>query len=95
MDLIELNEAFAAQALACIRELKLDPARVNIYGGAIDDRGPLRELDAASPRVGRAHPGVLELPALRDERAPPERQRRSCSQSKCCTSTISGSRYRT
>ena len=35
MDLIELNEAFAAQAIACIRELELDPARVNVYGGAI------------------------------------------------------------
>ena len=35
MDLIELNEAFAAQSVACIRELGLDPARVNVYGGAI------------------------------------------------------------
>ena len=35
MDLVELNEAFAAQAVACIRQLELDPARVNIYGGAI------------------------------------------------------------
>jgi 3-oxoadipyl-CoA thiolase len=41
MDLIELNEAFAAQAIACIRELKLDPARVNIYGGAIALGHPL------------------------------------------------------
>ncbi len=35
LDLIELNEAFAAQAIACIRQLDLDPARVNVYGGAI------------------------------------------------------------
>jgi 3-oxoadipyl-CoA thiolase len=35
IDLVELNEAFAAQTLACIRELEIDPARVNIYGGAI------------------------------------------------------------
>jgi 3-oxoadipyl-CoA thiolase len=35
MDLIELNEAFAAQTLACIRQLEIDPARVNVYGGAI------------------------------------------------------------
>jgi 3-oxoadipyl-CoA thiolase len=35
LDLIELNEAFAAQALACIRALDLDPAKVNVYGGAI------------------------------------------------------------
>jgi acetyl-CoA acetyltransferase family protein len=41
LDLIELNEAFAAQALACIRELNLDPARVNIYGGAIALGHPL------------------------------------------------------
>ena len=34
-DLIELNEAFAAQAASCVAELKLDPARVNPDGGAI------------------------------------------------------------
>jgi len=41
IDLIELNEAFAAQAIACIRELKLDPAKVNIYGGGIALGHPL------------------------------------------------------
>ncbi|MGE0450139.1 MAG: acetyl-CoA C-acetyltransferase [Vicinamibacterales bacterium] len=35
IDLFELNEAFAAQAVAVIRELELDPARVNVNGGAI------------------------------------------------------------
>lgn len=35
MDVIELNEAFAAQAIPCIRELGLDPAKVNPNGGAI------------------------------------------------------------
>jgi acetyl-CoA acyltransferase len=35
IDLIELNEAFAAQSLACIRELGLDPEKVNVNGGAI------------------------------------------------------------
>jgi 3-oxoadipyl-CoA thiolase len=35
IDLIELNEAFAAQAIACMRTLDMDPAKVNIYGGAI------------------------------------------------------------
>ncbi|HOI95337.1 MAG TPA: thiolase family protein [Syntrophobacter fumaroxidans] len=35
MDLIELNEAFAAQYLACERELKLDRTKVNVHGGAI------------------------------------------------------------
>ncbi len=39
--LIELNEAFAAQAIACIRELKLDPEKVNIYGGGIALGHPL------------------------------------------------------
>ena len=41
IDLIELNEAFAAQAIACIRELRLDPAKVNVYGGAIALGHPL------------------------------------------------------
>jgi acetyl-CoA acetyltransferase family protein len=41
IDLVELNEAFAAQAIACIRELRLDPARVNIHGGAIALGHPL------------------------------------------------------
>jgi 3-oxoadipyl-CoA thiolase len=41
LDLVELNEAFAVQALACMRELELDPARVNIYGGAIALGHPL------------------------------------------------------
>ena len=35
IDLIELNEAFAAQAIACMRELDVNPDRVNVYGGAI------------------------------------------------------------
>jgi 3-oxoadipyl-CoA thiolase len=35
LDLIELNEAFAAQSLACVRELGLDPSKVNVNGGAI------------------------------------------------------------
>jgi 3-oxoadipyl-CoA thiolase len=41
MDLIEMNEAFAAQAIACIRDLGLDPAKVNPYGGAIALGHPL------------------------------------------------------
>ena len=35
IDLIELNEAFASQCLACLKELKLDSTRVNVNGGAI------------------------------------------------------------
>ena len=41
IDLIELNEAFAAQAVAVIREANLDPAKVNINGGAIALGHPL------------------------------------------------------
>ena len=41
IDLIELNEAFAAQALACRKELDLDPGKVNVNGGAIALGHPL------------------------------------------------------
>ncbi len=41
IDLIELNEAFASQALAVIREVKIDPSKVNINGGAIALGHPL------------------------------------------------------
>ncbi|HTV83657.1 MAG TPA: acetyl-CoA C-acyltransferase [Acidobacteriaceae bacterium] len=41
IDLIELNEAFACQALAVMRQLSLDPARVNVHGGAIALGHPL------------------------------------------------------
>jgi 3-oxoadipyl-CoA thiolase len=41
LHLVELNEAFAAQAIACIRDLDLDPTKVNIYGGAIALGHPL------------------------------------------------------
>ena len=41
IDLIELNEAFASQAVACIRDLGLDPEKVNISGGAIALGHPL------------------------------------------------------
>jgi 3-oxoadipyl-CoA thiolase len=41
LDLVELNEAFAAQALAVVHELQLDPDRVNVDGGAIAIGHPL------------------------------------------------------
>ena len=41
IDLIELNEAFASQSLACIKELDLDPAKVNVNGGSIAIGHPL------------------------------------------------------
>lgn len=41
LDLIELNEAFASQSIACIRDMDLDPAKVNVNGGAIAIGHPL------------------------------------------------------
>lgn len=41
MDLVELNEAFASQALACLKELPIDPERLNVNGGAIALGHPL------------------------------------------------------
>ena len=41
LGLVELNEAFAAQALVCMRELGLDPAVVNVNGGSIAIGHPL------------------------------------------------------
>ena len=41
IDLVELNEAFASQSLACMQELQLDPARVNVNGGSIAIGHPL------------------------------------------------------
>lgn len=41
IDLVELNEAFAAQVIACLRELPIDPDRLNVNGGAIALGHPL------------------------------------------------------
>ncbi|MFZ1533066.1 MAG: 3-oxoadipyl-CoA thiolase, partial [Chitinophagaceae bacterium] len=41
IDLIELNEAFASQSIACIKELALDADKVNVNGGAIAIGHPL------------------------------------------------------
>jgi acetyl-CoA acyltransferase len=41
IDLVELNEAFAAQVLACVKALPIDPARLNVNGGAIALGHPL------------------------------------------------------
>lgn len=41
LDLIELNEAFAAQSIACIKDLQLDPQKVNVNGGSIAIGHPL------------------------------------------------------
>jgi acetyl-CoA acyltransferase len=52
LDVIELNEAFSAQSLACIKDLKLDVAKVNIDGGAIALGHPLGATGARI--VGKA-----------------------------------------
>ena len=41
LDLIELNEAFASQSIACLRDLALDPNKINVNGGAIALGHPL------------------------------------------------------
>jgi len=41
LDLVELNEAFASQSLACMRDLELDPDKTNVNGGAIALGHPL------------------------------------------------------
>jgi acetyl-CoA acyltransferase len=41
LDVVEINEAFASQALACIRELKLDPTKINLDGGGLSLGHPL------------------------------------------------------
>jgi 3-oxoadipyl-CoA thiolase len=46
IDLVELNEAFAAQAIACIRELEMGPDKVNVNGGAIAIGHPLGSTGA-------------------------------------------------
>ncbi len=66
IDLVELNEAFAAQVIACDRELKFDPDRLNVNGGAIALGHPigctgvritttlLHEMSKRSARLGLA-----------------------------------------
>jgi acetyl-CoA acyltransferase len=59
IDLIELNEAFASQAIHCIRELGLDPARVNVRGGSLAIGHPLGASGAriATTLVHALHAG--------------------------------------
>jgi acetyl-CoA acyltransferase len=64
IDVIELNEAFAAQSLSVIKELGVDPARVNVNGGAVALGHPLgctgakltatilREMERRNARYG-------------------------------------------
>jgi len=52
LDVVELNEAFSSQSLACIRDLKLDPQKINLDGGAIALGHPLGATGARI--VGKA-----------------------------------------
>ncbi|MGF6483858.1 thiolase family protein [Paraburkholderia sp. JPY419] len=52
LDIVEINEAFASQAIACARDLKLDPARTNVDGGALAIGHPLGATGARL--VGKA-----------------------------------------
>lgn len=68
LDLVELNEAFAVQSLACVRALHLDPEKVNIHGGAIAIGHPLGMSGARitgtllrSMQRGNARYGVASL----------------------------------
>ena len=68
LDWIELNEAFAAQALAVARQLKLDPARVNPLGGAIALGHPLGATGAirtatlmSAMQRGQARFGMISM----------------------------------
>jgi len=68
IDVYELNEAFASQALTCVRELKLDAARVNPNGGAIALGHPLgatgaRQVATLLPELARrnARWGVISM----------------------------------
>ena len=52
-DTVELNEAFASQSLACLAELQLDPARVNVDGGAIAIGHPIGASGCTADRPSR------------------------------------------
>jgi acetyl-CoA acetyltransferase len=61
IDLIELNEAFASQAIACIRMLDMDESKVNVRGGAIAIGHP---LGASGARIA-----TTLIRAMRDQNA--------------------------
>ena len=66
VDVIEMNEAFAAQSLACVKELGVDMSKLNIHGGAISIGHP---LGASGARItGKAASLLKETGKLRLER---------------------------
>lgn len=62
IDLFELNEAFSAQMVACAKELQLDPAKVNVHGGAVALGHP---IGASGARVLVTLLSALEQRGLR------------------------------
>jgi acetyl-CoA acyltransferase len=60
IDIIELNEAFSAQVLACAQELKFDPERLNLDGGALALGHP---LGASGARITGKAAALLEREA--------------------------------
>ena len=62
-DLVEINEAFAAQVIACLRDLPVDPNRVNVNGGAIAVlNDPTGQPTSAYPfRPPRSGPSVTKV----------------------------------
>ena len=58
VDVFEVNEAFASQSIATIRDLELDPDRVNIHGGAISIGHP---LGASGARIIGQSQHILEI----------------------------------
>ena len=83
MDLVEVNEAFAAQYLAVEKELGLDPARTNVDGGAVAIGHPLARHGARITRTcctrcgGAAGATAWAAPASGEARASPSSWRRS------------------
>ncbi len=75
IDLVELNEAFAAQCLACMRPLGLDPAKTNVSGGAIALGHPIG-ASGARVLVTLLHALAAPRPQARPGRPLPRRRQR-------------------
>jgi len=58
IDIIEMNEAFAAQSLACVEELGIDMSKLNIHGGAIAMGHP---LGASGARITGKAASLLQI----------------------------------
>ena len=62
IDIIEMNEAFAAQSLACVKELGIDMSKLNIHGGAISMGHP---LGASGARITGKAASLLQVTGKR------------------------------